>query len=26
MSPSFTQLGVGFYGNNRWVQDFCAPL
>lgn len=26
MNPSFTQLGVGFYGNNRWVQDFGAPL
>jgi uncharacterized protein YkwD len=26
MNPSFTQLGVGFYGSNRWVQDFGAPL
>lgn len=26
MNPSFTQLGVGFYGNNRWVQDFGATL
>jgi uncharacterized protein YkwD len=26
MSPAFTQLGIGFYGNNRWVQDFGAPL
>jgi uncharacterized protein YkwD len=25
-SPSSTQLGVGFYGNNRWVQNFGAPL
>jgi uncharacterized protein YkwD len=26
MNPAFTQLGVGFYDNNRWVQDFGTPL
>lgn len=26
MNPAFTQLGVGFYDQNRWVQDFGAPL
>jgi uncharacterized protein YkwD len=26
MSRAFTELGVGFYGSNRWVQDFGASL
>jgi uncharacterized protein YkwD len=26
MSAAFSELGVGFYGDNRWTQDFGSPL